>query len=131
MSHERLGHMLQQIGRIPAVVVGSADDICLASSKADVAGGALALLRAEVEQGDASAIGIEYRQEAIVGVLIDHENPQGSAPGLSWNRVEEPRQLRGAPDRRDDKIDRNARGHRRLIVLAEADPAGRSEWARV
>ena len=94
---------LEEIRGVSAVVVGKGNEVRLEALERDVAGAGEAPRGAQVECLDVR-VGREERADAVVGVLVDDDEPERPVR-LRRERAEEVLQRSGAVDRRDDEVE--------------------------
>ena len=98
---------LEQQRGVDAVVVGERDDVGREAGQRNVARACQPRRGCEVQR--VGMVRLEHRREAIVGVLVDDDQPE-PAIGLGVERVEEAVELGDATERRQDQVERRKAG---------------------
>jgi len=111
MGFKSARHTFQQVGWVPAIVIGSDDNVRGDVTDSQIAGSAYPGLRAEPQHVDAILEGIHYRAEPVVDVLVHDKHPGGAAIRLRGNGCQKPIELARAADARNEKVYRATRRH--------------------
>lgn len=115
---EPAGDALEKVAGVHAVVVGKGDHVRVDEGESDVASARETTCGTQPNELERRAR-LEHGNEAVVVVLVDHENPEVPVR-LLLERVEQAPELIDASDRRDDQVEARRAGvaHlREAIVL--------------